>query len=76
MGDGDQGDVVVPAGVGATLEVVEAKGVLQLAVVLLDPPAQLGEADQFLDWRLGGEVGEPEIGGPLRPRSVSSADSD
>jgi hypothetical protein len=39
--DGDEGDVVVPAAVGAALEVVKAERVLELAVVVLDPPAQL-----------------------------------
>src|SRR6266540_5673996 len=39
----DERDVVVPAAEGAALEVVEPERVLELAVVLLDPPAQLGE---------------------------------
>src|SRR5665811_1839300 len=46
--DRDEGDVVVPAAVGAALEVVQAERCLELAVVLLDPPAQLCELHQRL----------------------------
>ncbi len=46
MRDGDEGDVVVEASVGAALEVVEAECVLELAVVVLDAPAQLCQFHQ------------------------------
>ena len=38
--DRDEGDVVVPAAVAAAFEVIESESVLQLAVVVLDAPAQ------------------------------------
>lgn len=46
VGDGDEGDVVVPAGPGAALEVSQAQGLFHLAVVVLDAPAEFGEPDQ------------------------------
>src|SRR5919201_5964859 len=46
VGDGDQRDVVLPAAVAAALEVVEAERVLELAVVVLDAPADLGQTDE------------------------------
>lgn len=46
MGGGHEGDVVVPAGPGPAFEVVQAQAVLQFAVVVLDAPADLGQADQ------------------------------
>ena len=55
--DGDEGDVVVPAGVGAAFEVVEAECVFEFAVVVLDPPAHLGQADQRREVGVGGEIG-------------------
>ena len=42
--DRDECDVVVPAAEGAAFEVVEAERVFELAVVLLDPPAQAEDA--------------------------------
>src|SRR2546430_17348153 len=39
--DGDERDVMMPALVGAAFEVVESEPVFELAVVVLDPPAQL-----------------------------------
>jgi hypothetical protein len=46
LGCGGAGDVAVPAGPGAAFEVVQAEGGLQFAVVVLDPPAGFGQADQ------------------------------
>ena len=43
MRDRDERYLVIPAAVGAALEVVQAERVLELAVVVLDPPAQFGE---------------------------------
>src|SRR5665647_398214 len=50
----DERDVVVPAAKRASLEVIEAERVLELAVVELDAPAQLGEAHQLEQRRLRG----------------------
>src|SRR5215213_12001175 len=44
VGGRDQGHVVMPAAEAAALEVVKAQAVLELAVVVLDAPAQLGRA--------------------------------
>ena len=38
-------EAAVPAGVAAAFEVVESESVFQFAVVVLDPPADLGESD-------------------------------
>src|ERR1043166_7965045 len=43
VGDRHQGHVVVPALPGAALEVVKPERVLQLTVIMLHPPAQLGQ---------------------------------
>src|SRR5438445_229498 len=60
--DRDERDVVVPAAIGAALEVVQSEGVLELAVVVLDPPAHLPQPHEVLQRRLDGEVGEPVLG--------------
>src|SRR5437763_906542 len=68
---GDERDVVVPAAVGAAFEVIQAERVLELAVVVLDPPAHLPQPHEVLQLGIGGEVGEPvlgwliSLGGPL-----------
>ena len=62
VGDRDERDVVVPAAVAAALEVVEAEGVFELAVVVLDAPAQLGQPDQLGERGVGGQGGEPVVG--------------
>ena len=48
---------------GAALEVVQAQGGLALAVVVLDPPADLGQPDQLGQWRVRGQGGQPVVGG-------------
>lgn len=53
--------MVIPPEVGTPLEVIEAQLVLELQVVLLDPPAALGEADEAAE----AERFPPEIGQPL-----------
>ncbi len=53
---------MVPAAVGTALEVIEPECVLQLAVVVLDPPAQLREPHEIFERRAGREVGEPVLG--------------
>jgi hypothetical protein len=55
--------VAVPAQVGAAFEVAEAEAVLELAVVVLDPPADLRQPGQFGDGSTGGQGGQPVIGG-------------
>lgn len=52
--------MMVPAGPRATLKVIEAKFVFELAVVLLDAPAPFGEAHEAPEAeRLAWQVGEP-----------------
>ncbi len=61
VGHAHQGDVMVPAAEGAALEVVEPQGVLHLAVVELDAPAQSGEAHEVEQARRLGKVAEPVL---------------
>src|SRR6266581_1225849 len=62
-GEGGEGDVAVPAGERAALEVVQAQAGLQLAVVVLDPPSDLGQAHELFDGGVLGEGGQPVAGG-------------
>jgi hypothetical protein len=59
VGGGDEGDVLVPTGERAALEVVESDGRLQLAVVL-DVSPQFRDADRItagdVGWRVGRAV--------------------
>jgi len=48
--------VAVPAVEGAALEVVKSQAGLQLAVVVLDPPPDLGQPDQFFQGVSPGRV--------------------
>ncbi len=63
MGDGHAGEVVVQAAIGAAFVVIKAEALLELAVVMLDAPAQLGGLDECRDRRVGREVGEPVFDG-------------
>src|SRR4051812_24011681 len=54
-----QGDVVVQAAPGASLEVAEPDLLLELAVIPLDPPATLGMAYQIGQRRLGRQRDQP-----------------
>jgi hypothetical protein len=54
--------VAVPAGERAALEVVQAEAVFEFAVVVLDPPPDLGQAGQLGDGGIGGQVRKPVIG--------------
>jgi len=49
--------VAVPAGERAALEVIQPEAVLQLAVIVLDPPPDLGQPDQLGDGGIGGQIG-------------------
>src|SRR5260221_7454613 len=62
-GEGGGGAGGVPAGEGGALEVVQAEAGLQLAVVVLDPPADLGQPGQLGDGGVRREVRQPAIGG-------------
>ena len=72
--------MTVPAQVGAAFEVAQAEAVLELAVVLLDPPPDLRQADEFCDGLIGRQGGQPVIGGLIgfgwpsvsSPRTYSS----
>jgi len=55
--------VAVPAGERSALEVVQAEAGFQLAVVVLDPPPDLGPADQLGDRGVLREGGQPVTGG-------------
>src|ERR1700694_2770365 len=55
VGGGDEGGVVVPAGPGASLEVVQAQTGFQFPVVVFDAPADLGQAHEFLQGCVGVE---------------------
>jgi hypothetical protein len=59
LDEGGEGGVAVPAEKGADYEVVQAEAVFDLAVVVLDPPADLGDADQFAQQDVGGQGGQP-----------------
>ena len=61
MRDGDAGEVVVQPAEGAAFVVVQAEALLELAVVVLDTPAELGEVHEPGQWRVGGQVGEPVL---------------
>ena len=77
--------MVMEAAPAAPLIVAEAQLPLELQIVPLDQPAQLGQMDQPLDRRAGGQVRQPELGrlrlilGPLdeqpflRPGQVAPA---
>src|SRR5262249_58415304 len=47
----------------AAFEVVQAEAGSELAVVVLDPPSDLGQAYQFGDGGVCGEGGQPVVGG-------------
>src|SRR5262245_49859668 len=62
VGGDAEARVVVEAAPAATLEVIQAQLVLELLVVALDPPAELGQAD---DGAGGGRLrhgGQPVVG--------------
>src|SRR3954468_13191130 len=63
VGSADQGDVTMPAGKGAALKVGKAQSGLEFAVVMLDPPADLGQPDQGPQPNVGGQSGQPVVGG-------------
>ena len=53
MRDGDAGEVGVPPAVGGAFVVNEPEALLELAIVVLDAPMQLRQADQRHDRCLG-----------------------
>jgi hypothetical protein len=59
VGDRHQRHVMVPARDGAPLEVVQPQRVLQLALIVLHPSAQRGQAHQPLKGAVGGQAGQP-----------------
>ena len=61
LGEGGEGDVAVPAGERAALEVVQAEAGLQFPVVMLDPPPDLGQPDEFPDRGVFGQGGQPVV---------------
>src|SRR5215210_3970868 len=62
VGAGDQGAVVVEAGVAAALVVVEPELAFELAVVELDRPAQPREPREPLVAAVLGQVRQPVVG--------------
>src|SRR5229473_7340237 len=63
LGQDGEVDVAVPAGPGAAFEGVQAQAGLQLAVVVLDPPPDLGQPDELGDGGVLGQGGQPVAGG-------------
>jgi len=61
------GDVMIPADVVASLEVVEAQLALEILVVAFDAPTPLDEGDEIGERRVGREVGHPVLRGPVVP---------
>lgn len=59
LGSGHENDVVVPAWPGTAFEVVQAQAALEFSVVVLNAPADLGQADQIGDRGVGWEAGLP-----------------
>jgi hypothetical protein len=59
VGDRDERGVVVPAAVAAALEVVEPERVFEFAVVVLDPPPELGQVRELAQLGVGRQGGEP-----------------
>ncbi len=56
--------MMVPARPRAPLEVIEPQFVLELAVILFDPPAPFGEPHKAAEPEvLAAEIGEPVLGG-------------
>jgi len=58
--------MVVPPDPRAALEVVQSDLLLELLVVLLDPPPDLRPVHQVTEGRVLRQVGQPELGGPRR----------
>jgi len=54
--------VVVEASPTSAFEVIQAHFLLEVLVVALDAPAQLGELDQALEGDVGRQGGEPVLG--------------
>src|SRR5262245_4786546 len=70
VGHGTQNDVMMPAPVGAALEVIHSEFGLQVAVLLLDGPAVMGQSNQLAQTSAGRQIAEvqlPNLGGSGRP---------
>ena len=52
---------MVKAGPSSALVVAQAQFLLELQVVPLDQPVQLGQLDEPLDRGVGRQIGEPEL---------------
>src|SRR5215472_16763395 len=64
IGNGDQADMMMPAQPLAAFVMVQAEFFFQFAIVLFNPPARLGGADQTAQsQRLRTESGQPVLGG-------------
>ena len=61
VGGDTQRRVMMEAAPATALVVAEAEFLLELVVIALDPPSQLGEMDQALDRSLLAQVGEPVL---------------
>ena len=64
IGDGDQADMMVPAQPLAAFVMVQPQFCFPFTIVLFNPPAGLGGADQTAQspW-LSPELGQPVLGG-------------
>src|SRR5437763_15899885 len=63
LGQRGEGDMTVPAQETAAFEVVETEAVFEFAVVVFDPPADLRQTHQVPQMGVGGQGGEPVVGG-------------
>src|SRR5712671_1299424 len=53
---------MVKAAPASSLVMAESEFLLEVLVVALDPPAQLGEIDEFVEWNVLRQRGEPVFG--------------
>src|SRR3984893_13281646 len=53
---------MVKASPASSLVMAESEFLLEFLVVALDPPAQLGEIDEFVEWNVLRQRGEPVFG--------------
>lgn len=63
MGGGDKRGVVVPAVQERPSKWSRPRAVLEFALVVFDPPADLGQSQQKVQDGVGGKAGQPIVGG-------------
>ena len=58
--------------VGSAFVVIAAEALLELAVVVLDAPAELGEVHECRDWRVAGGLESQYLTGSFLPSGQSA----